>query len=230
MLNEMDEVAIIAISDKPSTFLLYEDQQQPPSLADLKLYRASMDNKLQFIKFIENLNATKDITNHSLAFQYSFERLKEILDKTEIDADTAVPMLMLYISRGLLSPLLTEAKNVLEAIANGQQQLEFPVIINTCAIILDEKRVMYEKQFLNDIAQQNYTKYQLDTSSWLTDLSYNITGKMFVINKRYPNEMYKTSAAIFGHWWTDRKYLETKMMAHLPIFIESNENGKCSLF
>lgn len=139
MLNEHDEVSLVSISNKATAFWLNENVSNNSTFRKRKMYPVTMDNKMNMLKFIDNLNSTKEITNHSFAFQYSFGLLKEIFqDKpysTNIDDTNIAPVQMLYISRGLLSPL-TEAKSVLESIAKGQSSIDFPVIINTCAIIL----------------------------------------------------------------------------------------------
>lgn len=67
-------------------------------------------------------------------------------------------------------------------------------------IILDEKRVMYEKQFLKDISLQNYTKYNIDVSDWLPEVSYSLKGRMFVVNRRFSDDMLKTATAVLGYW------------------------------
>lgn len=107
-----------------------------------QLYAATVDIKQYFNKFLDTLNKTKEITNHTLAFDYSFRMVDQILNDARYKCGelaesepSAAPILMIYVSRGLLSPM-TEAKSVLEAIATGQSRLHRPVIINTCAIIL----------------------------------------------------------------------------------------------
>lgn len=100
--------------------------------------------------------------------------LQIILNKT---ADPQDSIMILYISRGLLSSL-TEAKIVLQAIERYSSVINSSFIINTCAVIdgefkthfsehlnnsfgliLESKSVMYETDFLRDIAEQNYDKY-----------------------------------------------------------------------
>lgn len=130
MLTEMDRISVIAISEKSSRFIDGTDEFQTA-----KMYNASVDNKMQIFKFIDNLNRSKEITNHSLGFQYSFSLLRQIYENSDDHFNKNVPMFMVYISRGLLSPL-TEARGVLEAIAQGQRMLKYPVVINTCAIVL----------------------------------------------------------------------------------------------
>lgn len=130
MLTENDRISIIAISEKASRFIDPDDEFQVA-----KMYTASIDNKMQIFKFIDNLNRSKEITNHTLGFQYSFSLLREIYENLDDHFNKNVPVFMVYISRGLLSPL-NEARSVLEAIAQGQRLLKYPIIINTCAIVL----------------------------------------------------------------------------------------------
>lgn len=169
-------------------------------------------------------------TNHSRGFAYAFDLLRE-REATVTAADLpmasagAVPMLV-YVSRGLLSPL-TEAKKVLATIADGQRQLRQPVIINACAIVWDEKRVMYEKQFLRDVAVQNYSKYGIDVGDWWRK---SLAGELFVVKRpamsstttmdgqqqlnkiqRFDDaaatdaaDMVRTAAAVFARWFRKR--------------------------
>lgn len=260
MLNERDRVSIIAVADQFTSHYAdpmapteqYEAEIKPHrhqhSVTPARMYSATMDNKWNFLRFIDQLNGTKEITNHSLAFSSAFAHLQEInANRKHQHGGSSVvngPLHMMYISRGLVSPL-TEAPHVLQAIANGQRALDAPVIINTCVIVLgiksnlqpnnkiltlwhlfsDEKRVMYEKQFLKDVALQNYTKYNINVSDWLDALPYSVAGRMFVVNKRHPVDMLTTSVAVFGHWFRQKSQLDSKMVAHLPVYIET-EKGK----
>lgn len=151
MLNERDFVSLVAIAgDKyvshySSSAEPYTDQQQVQEGTanttsthhrkhqqhPTRMHAATLDNKLNFIRFINQLNGTKEITNHSMAFQNAFGLLHGITSNRKQPA-----IHMLYISRGLVSPL-TEAKYVLQAVADGQRALNVPPItISTCAVIL----------------------------------------------------------------------------------------------
>ena len=106
--------------------------------------------KKSVLEFVENLNRSQAQTNHSLGFKvrinynsninklklnFFFQVAFDVLKELYKDESKKLPISFLYISRGLLSPL-SEAKNVLQAISNGQQELPFPVVINTCAIVI----------------------------------------------------------------------------------------------
>ncbi|KAL9874273.1 VWFA and cache domain-containing protein CG16868-like isoform 1-T7 [Glossina fuscipes fuscipes] len=66
------------------------------------------------------------------------------------------------------------------------------VIINACAVVLGEKRVMYEKQFLSDIANPNYSEYE----SFKSNLS--LDGKFFTLTKRQSEKFLKVAAGAFA--------------------------------
>lgn len=144
MLNENDRLTIVGVANKVHSFNDFIADQQGQSdepIEQKRLYTATVDNKKQFTKFLDALNKTKEITNHTLTFQYSFKLMESILSSDSFKCDILnestiiAPVLMVYISRGLLSQM-TEAKVVLETIAAGQNRLRKPVVINTCAIIL----------------------------------------------------------------------------------------------
>lgn len=85
---------------------------------------------------------------------------------------------------------------------------------------------MYEKQFLQDIAQQNYSKYNIDVSAWYNIDHHKIRGNMFVITKRHPELIVKTSSAIFGAFFKPQ-YVSDAIKYHLPI-LDYNTKGKFS--
>lgn len=144
MLNENDQLTIVGVANKVQSFNAYfAEQNEVP--AKQQLFTATADNKRYFNKFMDNLNKTKEITNHTLAFEFSFRLIEQILRNqsgqiSSSDDSLVAPILMIYVSRGLLSPM-TEAGSVLAAIAAGQSHLQRPVIINTCAIILGKLKI-----------------------------------------------------------------------------------------
>lgn len=153
LLSDSDSLHLIAISDKVTQFVR-GDTWDCVKNSSIGLHSATMDNKVQLFKFIDQLNKTKgkwieqsskpliiiinrhslslaENTNHSLGFQAAFDFLRSS-ESTKYSPDDEV--IFLYVSRGLLS--LAEAKTVLETIATGQGRLQRPVVINTCAIII----------------------------------------------------------------------------------------------
>jgi len=68
-----------------------------------------------------------------------------------------------YISRGLLSAL-TDARVVMELIAkeiNNSYENNYSFAINSYALIDDTKPVMYEMDFLREIAEMNFAKFNV---------------------------------------------------------------------
>lgn len=96
---------------------------------------------------------------------------------------------------------------------------------------------MYEKQFLNDIATQNYSKFNIDLDTyrnknlahklvldvnWMNELETTVRkGKMFVVNKRYSNEIIQMATAAVTNVWLNGPYLDKGLRFHQPIYDES---------
>lgn len=187
MLTNSDSITIVTLSHEAIPMQLTEIRQYPRHKLS---YLATSDNKAKILNYIAALQRSTEPTNHSLGFEYSFDLLKQQ------NLSVVKPFEFLYITRGLLSQL-SDASNVLSTIAIGQQALKFPIIINTCAVILDEKHIMYEKQFLNDIVSQNYTKYNIDVSQWDFHPN-NLIGTLYFISKKHPERINKISTEIFS--------------------------------
>lgn len=214
MLSEDDTISIVTVDNAVDVIKLSSTEdlilgEPENTFSKTFRYNATMDRKDELLKQISFLTPSKGTTNHSLAFEYSFKLLR----KQQISRGT--PLVFVYVTRGLLSRF-TEAMAVLDTVAKGQASLAEPIVINTCAVILDEKRIMYEKQFLQDIAQQNYSKYNIDVSAWYNIDHHKIRGNMFVITKRHPELIVKTSSAIFGAFFKP-KYVSDAIKYHLPI-------------
>lgn len=128
LLNDDDQLMLLAISntihitDNPSKFLPMNAQ-----------------GKRQLRKIIESLERDAGTTNHSLAFETAFEWIRFQADSGNLSLDDkSVPLQILYVSRGLVPELSETEKSVLNVIATGQSRLKYPIVINTCAIILGE--------------------------------------------------------------------------------------------
>lgn len=190
----------------------------------LRLYFATRTTKKRIIDFIENLNQTQEATNHPLGFKYAFAMLKQLYEKQKNVNDAVqqkeLPITFLYVTRGLLFPL-TEARTVMNTIAKGQENIPFPVVINTCAVIIDEKRIMYEKQFLNDVISQNYTKYGIDVPLRLTQKK--IKGKLYSLTN--PHDINAISLQIFTEYYEKSYSIDQRLMIHSPI-VDAYSKGK----
>lgn len=102
---------------------------------------------------------------------------------------------------------------------------------------------MYEKQFLSDIAAQNYTKYNIDIDAihskiasaarkfvcdgkevkrpdnWFQNLdSFSQKGKLYLVNKRHANEIIQTATAVVSDVWLRKPFLNQAMRVYLPLF------------
>lgn len=96
------------------------------------LQSATPDNKKKLETFINSLNGTEAITNHTLAFEHTFDWIRAVQETgTAYFSDKSTPLLVVYISRGSV----LNASHALQTIAASQRQLKSPIIINTCAVV-----------------------------------------------------------------------------------------------
>lgn len=207
LLNDTDKIQIFGISDKVTHII----GDQLCSKTENLMFSATLENKQIVYDFIDNLNKSAGSTNHSLGFQAAFQLFAKLYDQK----DERIPISFLYISRGLLSPL-SEAKNVLEIISQGQSSLPYPVILNTCAIIIDKRRIMYEIQFLQDITYQNYTKFNL-TSEWNVN-DRSLSGKLFVVNKTNREYINKLGIVMFSELFEHDEFINPNLTLHKPFY------------
>lgn len=131
---------------------------------------------------MDSLIRDNDRTNHTQAFAAAFDLYAQYFASN--GADTRLHSIyptIIYVSRGLLSEI-TEAKQVLATIMNGihhvEQTMESstqagrstlvnPIQINAVALMEPGKLVMWETQFLQDVASQNFSKHKLTTDDVL---------------------------------------------------------------
>lgn len=80
---------------------------------------------------------------------------------------------------------------------------------------------MYEKQFMKDLAKQNYTKYGLDVSDWIGRApNHNLTGRMMVVNQHdNPRTIIATATSIFERLLTDPNQITDQLVAALPEYV-----------
>ncbi|CAH1153371.1 unnamed protein product [Phaedon cochleariae] len=161
VLNSNDLIAFFTISSNysflESDCARYNDLEVVNSTPGLKYANSSY--VLQLSNYIDAIENEVGLTDHVLGFETG---LKIIENHMELIKNETV--MMLYVSRGLLSSLL-EPKQVMEMMRTFTDKNNVSLVINTCAIYEDSKPVMYEPQFLNDIATQNYTKYNISYKS-----------------------------------------------------------------
>ncbi|XP_071440186.1 VWFA and cache domain-containing protein 1 isoform X2 [Hetaerina americana] len=148
LLSYNDKVGLIALSD----VVTYPGNE---NCSQQFMPFATYETKFHFTGFIDSLKKSKAPTNHSLGFEHAFKLIRLMAESSDISE-----ALIVYISRGLLSSL-EDAKGVMETIAEGHLHANFSIVINTCAVIDDGKPLMLEKHFLQDIAEQNFLKYNI---------------------------------------------------------------------
>ncbi|XP_022246418.1 VWFA and cache domain-containing protein 1-like isoform X1 [Limulus polyphemus] len=151
-LSHKDKVGLIGLSGEPQ-------HPQSDSCLSHQMAYATYETKFHFSRFIDGLQKTKDSTNHLVGFVKAFQLLRNSLPPIGTEKNDS-EALIIYISRGLLTSL-AEARPVLETIANENHKIGNRVVINTYAVIDDGKPIMYEKTFLQDIAKQNFSKYNV---------------------------------------------------------------------
>jgi len=221
LLEDTDKVSLVTVASEANFMSL----EAFPAEAGHGIYSATRAHKEEIISFINSLSRAQAFTNHSLGFEYSFELLHRLQQSGMINT-AEQPVEFVYITRGLLTNL-SDAMAVLRVVADGQRRLRAPVIINTCAVVLDEKRIMYEKQFLNDVASQNYTKYEIDVASWWPSgqEASELVGRFYVLSKMHAEtSLPQTSSRIFGPLFQER-YLSDTLEVHPPV-VDADSGGK----
>ncbi|XP_076463028.1 VWFA and cache domain-containing protein 1-like [Babylonia areolata] len=148
--SDNDRIGVIGLSNKP----MYP--RSDPCLPHT-LVPATFETRIYFSKFIDSLEKQDTTTNHSLGFLTAFEMIEDVLLDGNTLSDNAM---ILYVSRGLLSSL-TDAREVMDVVSLHNARTGHKVIINTYAVIDDGKPIMYEKSFMQDVAYQNFAKYDV---------------------------------------------------------------------
>uniref|UniRef100_A0A6B2EBJ0 Putative dihydropyridine-sensitive l-type calcium channel n=1 Tax=Phlebotomus kandelakii TaxID=1109342 RepID=A0A6B2EBJ0_9DIPT len=194
LLHASDSVSVVSVSDRVGVF---------SSCSPGQMHAATLDNRMRIMRFLDGLNKTKAQTNHTLGFEFAFKLLKEIEPVTSLGQ-----FMFLYISRGLLSSL-ADATAVLEVIAAGQKRLSRPVAINTIQVVLDEKRIMYETQFLWDITVQDYRKHKIE------GVEESEAGEMLSVNKYKIDEVYVNVTVLFSKMFREGR-LQDNITVHQP--------------
>lgn len=109
-------------------------------------------------------------------------------------------------------------------------------LINCIKSIADEKRSVHGKEFLNDIAAQNYSKYNIDVNNnpsklWHTQLNaYNQSGRMYVVNHRNINDMFATAAAAVADIWFKQPFLKSQFIVHQPFYDQNVKGNSLMIF
>ncbi|XP_058818619.1 VWFA and cache domain-containing protein CG16868 [Topomyia yanbarensis] len=200
LLNENDRIAIVAISPKLTTTDSFLDCASGPFV------NVTMDNRDRLVDFVDSLNKTASSAVHVTAFRYAFKSIAEAYR----EISTEIPVVFLYLGRAQLSPITAAARSVIRTIAEGQSRLPFPVIINTCLILLDEREITYEKQFITDVTTQNYAKYNLSGIFFKPR-----PGKMVMISK-HSFDAQRFVIALMDPFLNDLAFTDDRIRVHLP--------------
>ncbi|XP_075165779.1 VWFA and cache domain-containing protein CG16868 [Haematobia irritans] len=209
LLSPNDLISLVCVSDEVENMLLLDASDTDAANG---LYLTSRERKEEILNYISSLSLSRSLTNHSLGFEYAFKMLARLENASLINGQT--PIQFVYITRGLLTNF-SDAMHVLNVVAKGQQMLQSPIVINACGVVLDEKRIMYERQFLTDITSQNYTKYDIDVKDWYKS-DYQLNGKLFFLTKMQQDTIIQSATAIFQKDFQDGKIIKT-WQVHPPI-------------
>ncbi|KAJ8980589.1 hypothetical protein NQ317_018716 [Molorchus minor] len=166
LLSNEDRIALLTIGDNYTSFKNDCDKLKRSECISTAICQRALNN------YVDALITDSSATNHVLGIQKGLEIISK---EARLIGNNTV--MLLYVSRGLLSSL-SEPRNILEAVAQFTNSYNVSLIINTCAILADLKPVMYEPQFLQDLAEQNYTKYNISCKSNML----RKTGVMLTIN------------------------------------------------
>lgn len=211
-LNDNDKVSIILIAaEKVTTFLSRQSCSTNETIVSV-----SSGMKSKIYDFIDNMNRTTGIANHSKGFSYAFE----VFDKLykESNSNGILPITFLYVSDGVTALLFSDSRNVLAEINVGQARLPHPVIINTCATINNFRQIPYQTQFLQDITSQNFVKYGIDTSTWWHRKGdRNLIGKMFVVNRTMEN-LSKIPMSVTTELFKYKNFINNQLTVHSPYY------------
>ncbi|XP_039298138.1 VWFA and cache domain-containing protein 1 [Nilaparvata lugens] len=147
-LTDVDRIGLITVNE--NTTSVFNDFCKKNSMV-----QATSGSKRLMWRLLNSLEISKGATNHTIGFQMAFR----LLNETEHQLGKSEDATIVYVSKGLLSPL-NELKSLLDVIAQGQQNVSARVVINTCRLVDDEKPLLFDK-ILMDVAKQNFTKHNI---------------------------------------------------------------------
>jgi hypothetical protein len=211
-LNEQDNVAILAISKDWTSPQLSDEclmpNQVPSIVSDVPKFTSATPTRKKILhKFVDGLYKGSGATNHSLGLQKALK----VVEQSQIQNET---VMILYISRGLLSSL-TEAKAVLESIQQSSENITSPFVINTCAVIDESRPTIYETQFMEDVAFQNYNKYNISVAKDI------LNGTMIAINS---SEAVGFALGLFYSIYNQNSTYDLEKKISLPMWDQESDD------
>ncbi|RZF37313.1 hypothetical protein LSTR_LSTR005645 [Laodelphax striatellus] len=147
-LTDVDRIGLIAVNANSTT--VFNDLCKKNAMV-----QATSGTKRRMMKLVDSFGISKAATNHTMGFQTAFS----VMIGTELQLGESKEATIVYVSKGLLSPL-SELKPLLNVIAKGQQTISTRVVINTCLLVDDEKPLLFDK-ILREVAEQNFTKHNI---------------------------------------------------------------------
>lgn len=164
--KEIAKVILHSLSykDKVGFISLTSTAQSPHSgfCLSFQMAYATQETKLKFSRFIDDLSRVTKSTNHLLGFEKAFQMITETAQRS--DNQKVTEAVIAYISRGIIS--FSQAKSIMQMLANQINSIPFNVIINTYPLIDEKRPVLYRTTFLQDIAKQNYSNYNVTPPKW----------------------------------------------------------------
>lgn len=92
------------------------------------------------------------------------------------------------------------------------------------------------REFLSDIAHQNYAKYGIHmngnaSNTWFNNLNtYNQKGNTFIVNHRNSNDMYAVATAAITDIWFEKPFIKSQIIVHQPFYDQSVKGNFSSRF
>ncbi|XP_028147697.1 VWFA and cache domain-containing protein 1 [Diabrotica virgifera virgifera] len=212
VLSENDRITILTVS---SSYTYFERDcnkfynQNLDTTPRLKQATAAYVRDLN--KYIDAIISDPGLTNHTLSFEKSLEIVLNSFNQIKNET-----VMILYVSRGLLSSLM-EPKQVLTMLEKFTATYNISLFINTCAIVDELKPVVYEPQFLCDIAYQNYSKYNVPSRP-------NPYRKLGLMMKVDSMESIPFAVERFCYVFNPYSHFETGTKIHLPTWDTNKED------
>lgn len=133
LLSDNDLISLVIISEEAETIQLSSERYGNNGNGVLSV---TQEAKEEIFDLLNSMELSRSVTtNHSMAFDYAFQKIAH-LEKTEFIDTKQQPIQFVYVTHGLHVGNLSETGRVLTVIANGQNELKQPITINTCLVAL----------------------------------------------------------------------------------------------
>lgn len=143
LLSANDLISLIIVSNEAET-MLFSNESNEHNLDGVML--ATQEAKEELLELLYSLELSRSITNHSMAFEYAFKKIYNS-EKAAIINTKQQPVQFVYVTRGLIGNL-TETENILSVIANRQNELKQPIMINIGVVVFGKYILSYILYFV----------------------------------------------------------------------------------